>query len=137
MRASIAILASFVLAACQPAPEDDPEKSGQVTPRDETGDPIPSVDSATYVLLDAKRLPTGTVQAISRRDSVDGTSVYSNREYRCEDRTFRYIGSGDTRADAEKNKTSTDSFSELIEGSSAYLTGQVACKKLGAKFKAT
>lgn len=102
----------------------------------ETGDHIPAVDGAEYILLAAAELPNGNVTALSRRQSVQSGTSYAFREYQCGEGLVRYIGSGDTREKAEVVRFAGDPFGKLVEGSSAYLTAQVACRKFKKSVRA-
>lgn len=127
---------ALLTAACGQAPSDaahqaEPPETVPSHPADEAGEPIPAVDAAEYVLLEAKQLDNGNITALSRRHSAQSGSTYSYREYECATGMFRYLGSGDTRQDAEKVRFGSDPFTKLVDGSSAFLTGQTACAKFG------
>lgn len=133
-RLILSVLALATASCQQSSPESDrnavSENSPLPThPAGETGDRIPSADNADYFLLKASVLKGGNVIALSRRDSSQSGSVYSNREFQCEKGLVRYLGSGDSRAAAEKSQRPPDAFGKLVEGSSAYRTAQVACGK--------
>jgi len=102
-------------------------------PRNETGEPIPFPDKADYALLSAAQLPNGNVTSVSRRYSEQSGVTYTYREFQCEKGLLRTLGSGDTRTQAEIKRSPSEKFGKLYNGSSAYLTAELACARFGKK----
>src|SRR5947209_2415714 len=62
--------------------------------------PSPSDPGASYRILKIGTLKGGNLEVLSRRDGRSGTS-FARREIDCAAYTYRYLGEGDTRAEAE------------------------------------
>ena len=77
------------------------EAEGEVIPVQ--GDPA----RATYQLLEWSRQANGHRVATTRRDGASGTS-YARREIDCQKMQHRYLGEGDTRAEAEEDYSSAN-----------------------------
>jgi hypothetical protein len=90
--------------------------------------PVGIEPNVEYRILKIRRLRSGNLEVLSRRDGPSGTS-FARREYNCDDMTFRYLGEGDTREDAEKDAPNRGSMADLIDGSSAFSIGAAACVK--------
>jgi hypothetical protein len=77
------------------------------------GDPA----RATYYLLRMEKMRNGHYEVLTRRDGSSGTS-YARREIDCiGDWTFRYLGEGNTREDAEMDSPNPSAMTELVPGS--------------------
>lgn len=85
---------------------------------------IPSDPSGTYFNLEIDG--SGSMRTIvTRREGKSGTS-FSKREVNCANRTFRYLGTGDTLAEMKASKVDPD-MGPLTPGSiSSYVSDQ-AC----------
>jgi hypothetical protein len=117
----------------QPAPMNDDlfvAEPAKVAPANEGGTPYtaPADPNATYALLSVTKGKGGNIIAMTRRTGSSGTS-YSNREIDCGAQLARYIGEGDTRADAEKPLSNPGDMASLVEGSSTWAAVQAACAK--------
>jgi hypothetical protein len=88
----------------------------------------PSDPGASYRILKIKKRGNGNLEVLSRRDGPSGTS-FARREINCKAYTYRYLGEGDTRADAEKNGSSPSSMSELTGTSASADVANAACRK--------
>lgn len=97
-------------------------------PANEAGTPysVPADPNASYLLLSVKRGSGGNIIAMTRRTGSCGTS-YSNREINCRSQLARYIGEGDTLAEAEQPSPNPGEMSSLVEGSSTHAAVQAAC----------
>lgn len=108
------------------------ESAEQVRSADsvETGEVIPvtSDPGATYSLLRWSTLPGGNREALTRRDGRSGTS-YARREIDCEARTFRYLGEGDTEAEAEVDSPDPGKMGELVPLSISAEVADYVCGK--------
>lgn len=119
----------LMVSACGgDAAEEGSSQSGQVEMEGELipvrGDPA----GATYQLLDWSEQPNGRRIAMTRRDGSSGTS-YARREVDCRRMQHRYLGEGDTRAEAEEDYSSPNTMSDLVAGSiSAEITNFVCAK---------
>lgn len=115
-------------AGCGAPPEeaDSAEMSAEVE-----GVPIPiegDPGRATYQLVTWSEMPNGHREALTRRDGQSGTS-YSRREIDCEGRRFRYLGEGDTRAEAEEDAPNRGEMGELVPGSISTEVSEFVCQQ--------
>jgi hypothetical protein len=90
--------------------------------------PVPSDPRATYHLLQWSTLPNGHREALTGREGPSGIS-YARREIDCEGMRFRYLGEGDTRAEAEADAPNRGEMAELIPGSISTEVSEYVCRK--------
>ncbi|MHC6758252.1 hypothetical protein [Yersinia ruckeri] len=86
---------------------------------------IPSDSKAEYVVLNKGNL--GDLKTIVTKRSGSSGISYSERAYDCNNRTVKYLGSGET---LEQMKASSEdkNMSDIFSGSIADFVGQEACK---------
>lgn len=95
------------------------------------GAPIPVRSDparASYYLLGWQEMPNGNREALTRRDGRSGTS-YARREINCRANTFRYLGEGDTRAEAEADAPNRGRMAELVPGSISSEVSEFVCRQ--------
>ncbi|MDN4592138.1 hypothetical protein DBA29_27025 [Xenophilus aerolatus] len=85
---------------------------------------VPSDSRATYDLVELRKAGTKRT-VVTKRVGPSGTS-FAIREIDCKAQTFRYLGEGDTLAEAKRNKKS-ESMSPLSQGSISYHVALAAC----------
>lgn len=139
------ILALLIAAAAARSCENQPEATTQARsepagqapapltppPASESEEPIPvTSDPASYSLLRARTLPSGNLEVLTRRDGKSGTS-YSRREIDCAAGTFRYVGEGDTREQAEEDGPNPGDMGPLMEPSISSETAIYVCAREG------
>ena len=137
MRA-LAIGLSILVAGCSESSKDQVANTGDdlsvasspAAPAQEAGTPYsaPADPNATYSLLSVKPGKRGNIIAVTRRTGSSGIS-YASREVDCGAQLARYIGEGDTRAEAEKPSSNPGDMAPLVKGSSTYAAVQAACAK--------
>lgn len=69
----------------------------------EKGVRLTPVDSAEYVMLSSKKLPSGRIEVTWRRYSAKSGVNYSRREFDCRNGAMRSLGDGSTREQAERD----------------------------------
>jgi hypothetical protein len=89
---------------------------------------VPSDPGASYRLLSWSRLANGNLQAITRREGSSGVS-YARREIDCDAMTFRYLGEGDTLAEAIGDSPNPGSMAELTPESISTYVSEFVCRK--------
>ena len=89
---------------------------------------VVSDPSATYHLLRSSRLATGNLQVITRRQGRSGIS-FARREVNCSAMTFRYLGEGDTLAQALSNSRNQGRMTEAMSTSISGEVSRFACKR--------
>jgi hypothetical protein len=87
-------------------------------------------DTAQYRLLRQRTLSNGHLEVLTERTGSSGTS-YARREIDCDAGTFRYLGEGDTQAEAEQDGPKPGAMGKLIYPSISSETAQFACAKTG------
>jgi hypothetical protein len=98
------------------------------------GDPIhvPS-DGARYTLVDFTPTTGKRVVVTTKRVGRSGTS-FSRRLVDCDDRTFAYVGEGDTLAELEENarrrRRNPDTMGPYVDGSISWHVARVSCLEL-------
>jgi hypothetical protein len=117
----------FSLLSCEESETGDSsaasaEGAGNVIPV--TSDP----GSATYYLIRWSTKSNGNREALTRREGRSGTS-YARREIDCAARTFRYLGEGDTRAEAEADAPDPGNMGELVPGSISTEVADFVCRQ--------
>lgn len=126
---------SALVAGCQsqePIPEPTPNEvattSAVPSSTNEAGTPYsaPADPNASYSLISVKPGANGKIIAMTQRVGPSGTS-YSNREIDCEAQLARYIGEGDTLAEANELSPNPGEMSPLVDGSSTWAAVQAAC----------
>jgi hypothetical protein len=80
--------------------------------------------------LRARALPSGNLEVLTRRDGRSGTS-FSRREIDCTAGTFRYLGEGDTREQAEEDAPNSGGMTPLTERSISSETAIYVCAREG------
>ena len=63
---------------------------------------VPSDPNANYFLISRSAMANGNLEVITRRVGSSGES-FARREVNCSDGTVRYIGEGDTLAEARED----------------------------------
>ncbi len=88
------------------------------------GKPINVVSDpgVTYHLLESSKMPNGNLEIVTRRDGSSGTS-FARREVDCDAMTFRYLGEGDSLAEA---KHDSPNIGEMSEAMSTSISGEVS-----------
>jgi len=99
-------------------------------PSTEGGYPIPSPSDpgARYRILSVRQLPGSHIEVLSRRVGPSGTS-FARREIDCHGMTYRYLGEGDSRADAERGSSNPGPMTELSERSASSDVAVEACAR--------
>lgn len=86
---------------------------------------VPSDSRAVYTVVE--RSKAGSKRTIlTKRVGPSGTT-YARREVDCVGETFRYLGEGDSVAEARRGKA-TDQMGPLVHGSISYYVAREACK---------
>lgn len=93
--------------------------------------PSPSDPNASYRIVKISKMPNGHLEVTSRRVGPSGTS-FARREIDCGAYEYRYLGEGDTLAEAEADGSNIGSMSELTGTSASSDVANAACKR-GAK----
>jgi hypothetical protein len=124
------IIATLTLGGCRGGVA---EESGQAARQGQMeGEVIPvqgDPAGAAYQLLGWVEQADGHRVAVTRRDGTSGTS-YARREIDCENMQHRYLGEGDTRAEAEEDYSRPNPMSDVVSGSiSAEITKYVCGKQ--------
>jgi hypothetical protein len=122
----------LLLAACSGGSEDRPqapdpnevEREGEGVLIPVPGDPA----RAVYQLVEMSQMSNGNLKVLTRRDGSSGTS-YARREINCRNMTFRYVGEGDTRVEAEEDSPNRGSMGELVAGSISTEISEFACAR--------
>ncbi|MBX3561102.1 MAG: hypothetical protein KF780_04745 [Sphingomonas sp.] len=90
--------------------------------------PVPSDPRASYRLVSWSRMENGNLEALTRRDGPSGTS-FARREIDCDAMTFRYLGEGDTLAEAEADSPNLGEMSALLPGSISTEVSEFVCRR--------
>lgn len=111
----ITLLACFFIAGC-----DEADDRWTVVP-------VPSDSRAVYdmLLLDTG-LGRDALAVVTRRQSTSGVS-YGLREVNCHQRTFRYMGYGDSWDEMMASVDDTEPMTPLVNGSISYYVASAAC----------
>lgn len=81
-----------------------------------------------YHLLMVEEMENGNLEVLTRRNGSSGTS-YSRREINCSaPRSYRYLGDGDTRTEAEADAPNPGDMSELVSGSISSDVAEYVCR---------
>jgi hypothetical protein len=144
LASAMLVLAVSTLAGCGRADEYNPDvenakiraEMGLDSPKLEPTNEgfaiaAPSDPGASFRILKIKRRGNGNLEVLSRRDGPSGTS-FARREIDCQAYTYRYLGEGDTRAEAEVNSSNPGKMAELTGTSASSDVANAACRK-GAK----
>jgi hypothetical protein len=118
----------------QPRGTSEPPQPEQPSP-DRSGEggepvPVPSDPRARYWLLDWSRMSNGNLEVLTRRSGPSGVS-YARREIDCGAMTFRYLGEGDSVAEARQDSPNPGGMGELVGGSISTEVSQFVCRKAG------
>jgi hypothetical protein len=89
--------------------------------------PVPSDPRAHYTELARRPIGPGKVEITTRRTGPVGSS-YSIREYDCRAMTFRYVGTGDSLAEAQRRAEPASAMTPLFRGSISWHIGVHACQ---------
>lgn len=87
---------------------------------------VPSDSRATYTAVEVRKAGAKRI-IVTERAGPSGSS-FAIREVDCVARTFRYLGEGDTLAEARQNKKSGP-MAPLVHGSISYYVALEACEK--------
>ena len=89
---------------------------------------VPSDPRARYEAIIVSQLRPGTVEILTRRNGPSGRS-YTLREIDCGAQTFRYLGEGDSRSDAEARRSAGSRHGPLTVGSISWHVARYACRR--------
>jgi hypothetical protein len=78
-------------------------------------------------------MSNGHFEVVSRRDGSSGTS-YARREVDCKSNSTRYLGEGDTYAQALETSSTLDPMSRAVEGSISSEIAIQACLRVPRKY---
>ncbi len=137
MRSGFTLLSALALAACQQptqeqttTPEPEPRDSVPAQSSDSVspGTPIavPSDPRAQYYLLSKSTMANGNLEVVTRRVGPSGES-FARREVNCPSGTVRYIGEGDTQAEAEADAPNTGEMTAPIAESITGVITKFVC----------
>lgn len=87
---------------------------------------VPSDAKAKYELVSSKHTKSG-IEVLTKRTGPSGVS-FALRFYDCKG-NFKYLGEGDTQAEAEARNSKNSKMSGLTEGSISTYVGEYACDK--------
>lgn len=132
------VIATLALAGCsEPAPVREPENDtvaqllneADATPT-EAGTPVAvrTDPGASYWIISKAKMPNGNLEVVTRRKGRSGES-YSRREVDCKAGTVRYLGEGDTLADAQ---ATSPNLGEMLIPSPQSITGEITSAVCGA-----
>lgn len=88
--------------------------------------PTPSDPGASYRILKTDKIPNGNLEVTNQRDGPPGKS-FARREIDCSANTFRYLGEGDTEAEASSDSPNISEMSELTGNSASLDVANAAC----------
>jgi hypothetical protein len=88
----------------------------------------PSDPGVSYRILSIKGMKNGNLEVASRRDGSSGTS-FARREIDCGAYIYRYLGEGDSRAEAAADKVNLAKMTALTGNSASSDVANAACKK--------
>jgi hypothetical protein len=88
---------------------------------------VPSDPRASYLILSNDEMPNGHREVMSRRSGPSGES-YARREIDCEAGTVRYIGEGDTLAEARSDSPNPGDMTEPVADSITGVITAAACR---------
>ena len=89
---------------------------------------VPTDPQAAYRLLRWRVMSNNHVEAMTRRDGPSGTS-FTRSEFSCASQTYRVLGEGNTRDEAENSKIQPGNLVDLVPGSIKDYTASFACRK--------
>jgi hypothetical protein len=92
---------------------------------------VPADRSATYTVVATERLENGHIEITTQRASSYGIS-YARREVNCSRRQSRYLGEGDTVAEASRDRP--HNWASWVTGSSTAAVSTWACSQSGPEF---
>ncbi len=104
-----------------------PVRTSQPSPLQVESISVPSDPSASYELIEWRRMSNGHREAITRRVGRSGMS-YSRREIDCEGMRFRYLGEGGTLEEARSGTPDPDMGPLTPESISTYVSQHVCAK---------
>lgn len=87
---------------------------------------VPSDPRASYSAVERRSLGPDRVEIITRREGPSGVT-FARREVDCRALTFRYLGEGDTLAQARRPGPPPTRMAQLVEGSISYHVVHFAC----------
>lgn len=90
-----------------------------------TGIQVPSDPKARYWIVEGQRTTTTIVEILTHREGPSGTS-FALRQIDCDKHLFRYLGEGDTLAEAKANKYITN-MGPLVPNSISTYIADFAC----------
>jgi hypothetical protein len=88
----------------------------------------PSDPGASYRILKIDKMANGNLEVVSRRDGPSGTS-FARREINCAGYSYRYLGEGDTREEAEADGANIGEMSALTGTSASSDVANAACTR--------
>ena len=88
----------------------------------------PSDPGSSYRILKIDKMSNGNLEVISRRDGPSGTS-FARREVDCQGYSYRYLGEGDTREEAEIDGPNVGEMSALTGTSASSDVADAACSR--------
>lgn len=92
---------------------------------------VPSDLKASYSVIDLHSAGRGLVEITTKRDGPSGTT-YARRLIDCRAATFKYLGTGDTLAEANQDRPEP-TMSRLVDGSISYHVVVDACSRGGVR----
>lgn len=134
---SLAAVLSLGLWGCGSEPEiaDDPAEiaandeayldvapSGLSAGASGTAIPVQSDPGVSYALISSAKMANGNLEVVTQRNGSSGVS-FARREIDCDTMSFRYLGEGDTLAEAEQDGPNPG---EMAEAMSTSISGEVS-----------
>lgn len=143
MRGLHLMVFGLVLSSCSdPRPPEDNSDIDNVIAADAAGFDSPTLPpttdgkpinvvsdpGVTYHLLESSKMPNGNLEIVTRRDGPSGTS-FARREVDCDAMTFRYLGEGDSLAEAQRDSPNIGEMSEAMSTSISGEVSRFACSQ--------
>jgi hypothetical protein len=141
MKTARLLLLPLLVAACSREPEtvtqeqlappvDQAAVATAAPSAAETGTPVsvPSDPRANYWILSKDKLENGNLAVVTRRSGPSGES-YARREIDCGAGTVRYLGEGDTLAQAQTDSANVGDMTVPVSES---ITGVITATACGA-----
>ena len=144
---ALAFLALILLAKCveedYPSGADYIDDPAQIAANDaeflnkgegssgtQSGPPIivRSDPGASYLLISKGKLPNGNLEVVTQRSGPSGVS-FARREVDCSSMTFRYLGEGDTLAEAKEDGPNPGQMAEAMSTSISGEVSRSACSQ--------
>lgn len=134
MRTGIIAFGLFATACSQSPQNEEMTPAAAVTVAiptplaSETGTPVdvPSDPRASYLIISNEKMSNGHREVMSRRSGPSGES-YARREIDCSAGTVRYIGEGDTLAEAQSNSPNPGEMTTPVAESITGVITATAC----------